>query len=559
MRLKESLKEKSAKNPISDLSINLEWISILETKSNEVFNTIIPTEGLQLVIELGEDSRLREWLRVGYEIHGDKQKPVKCEFCTNEISEQRFKELANYFSDALRNLINNIEQIEKTISSGELPKIKIDKGQFYSEFQFEISDLNNEFYKEIDIIRNELKNLNQRLIEKRNNPSQRIEFNFEIIIKAKENLNQIISKINSITKKHNEKSQSFNKLRENDAHTLEIAIVNQNKEDYNNKIAELRQIESEIKIIKEEFISLEKQKTELEQKLKEHSLAAEVFNKLLASFLGRNEIKLEPVEDGYIINRYGTIANNLSEGERNAIALIFFLLKLEEETFDRTNGIVVIDDPVSSFDSQNLYGAFGLIKERLKRINPQQIFIFTHNFPFFRLVKNWMKYNKDTTGGHQFYQIKTKLHVGIRFSVIEKLDKLLKENPSEYSDLFKLIYKRASEDNSDLEKDYIFPNVIRKFLENYLSFKIPTGKDSSYDKFEKLCKDYSNLSTQSICQIEYYCQEQSHPLHQDSPIDFDERSLGEIQSVCKATIELVEKTDPNHYNYLLTECGFPAQ
>lgn len=557
LRLKESLKEKSAKSSIDYLNINLEWVNNLVKKSKGIFEIIIPIEGLQLVTELGDNLILKEWLRVGFDIHKDRQKPIKCEFCKNEISEQRLKELANYFSDTLRNLISEIERIINDISLDKLPKLEIDKGQFYAEFQPEISNLYNDFYNRMETIRDEFKNLRQKLIDKKNNPTQEINYSFDDIIKTIKNINNIIFKINEIIKKHNEKSQDFENRRRDDAYKLEISNISKIKSEYNAINDELEKINSETVTLNRNIKTLETKKMELELKLKEHSIVAEEFNKLLSSFLGRQEIRLEPVEDGYRIKRNGNIANNLSEGERNAIALIFFLIKLEEENFDRQNGIIVIDDPVSSFDSQNLYGAFGLIKERLKRINPLQIFIFTHNFPFFRLVRNWMKYE---TRNNEFYQIKTKIKIKqmVRYSIIEKIDKLLTENTSEYSYLFKLIYKRATEEDSNLEKDYILPNVIRKFLENYLSFKIPVGQDTSYRKFKKLCEDYPNLSAESLSRIEYYCQEQSHPLHQDSLIDFDERSLGEIQSVCKATIEMVKKTDPNHYKHLLSECGFSS-
>jgi len=82
--------------------------------------------------------------------------------------------------------------------------------------------------------------------------------------------------------------------------------------------------------------------------------------------MGRDEIILETADEGYIVKRSGRTAKNLSEGEQGAIALIYFLTKLREDNFDARKGIIVIDDPVSSFDSQYLYGAFSFIKEKLK-------------------------------------------------------------------------------------------------------------------------------------------------------------------------------------------------
>jgi wobble nucleotide-excising tRNase len=147
--------------------------------------------------------------------------------------------------------------------------------------------------------------------------------------------------------------------------------------------------------------------------------------------------------------------------------------------------------------------------------------------------------------------IKSKINSDGRYSIIEEIDKLLKEHNSEYTYLFRLIYNRAKSQDSDLEKDYIFPNVIRKFLENYISFKIPIERVNIHKKFQELCKDYPDLDLEVKTRIESYCQDQSHPLYQDSPTDFDERLLGEIQQICSAIIELIEKTDSKHYQHLL--------
>ncbi|MCD6490419.1 MAG: AAA family ATPase, partial [Thermodesulfobacterium sp.] len=115
------------------------------------------------------------------------------------------------------------------------------------------------------------------------------------------------------------------------------------------------------------------------------------------------------------------------------------------------------------------------------------------------------------------------------------------------------IYKRANSQQGNLEHDYIFPNVIRKFLENYISFKVPIGGVHIHEKFKRLCQDYPEINAGIRNYIESFTQDQSHPLYQDSPTDFDTRLLGEIHEVCKAVIELVKKTDSKHYQHLLSE------
>jgi len=552
--LERVLEEKEAKEMIEEESpIDFGLVDDIIRKSGEIFEYVLPEEAITLLNNLDEiDDKLKEWIRTGYEIHKDKKHPITCEFCKNEISKERWQELSQYFSDELRKLFNKIDETVKEISDDKLPKFSLSKAQFYSEFQDDYLNLSDEFYLQLPVIREEINNLQNKLVEKKNNPSQRISFDFNIINEAVNSLKNIDNKIKELIEKNNDKTKSFEDKRREYAHKLELAVITKYKAEWTYKVSEIDLIENEIKKLEKEKEQLELQRKELVQKLKEHHIAAEEFNKLLASFMGRREIVFETTDEGYIIKRNGKVANNLSEGERGAIALIYFLIKLKEENFDYSNGIIVIDDPVSSFDSQYLYGAFGFIKEKVKELNPQQVFIFTHHFPFFRLVRDWMKYERDN---FSFYIIKYRINNSSRYSVIEKIDKLLEEYNSEYTYLFKLIYDKAQKQDSSLEKDYIFPNAIRKFLENYISFKIPLGGVSIHKKFQKLYEDYPKIDTETKTRIESYCQDQSHPLYQDSPTDFDERLLGEMQSVCLAITKLIEKTDPKHYHHLLSEIG----
>ncbi|TOB48616.1 AAA family ATPase, partial [Vibrio parahaemolyticus] len=81
---------------------------------------------------------------------------------------------------------------------------------------------------------------------------------------------------------------------------------------------------------------------------------------------------------GYKISRNGTgkLANNLSEGEKTAIAFVYFVTKLKEHDNDIKETIVVVDDPVSSFDSNHLFHSYSFLKKHCE--NAKQLFVMTH-------------------------------------------------------------------------------------------------------------------------------------------------------------------------------------
>ena len=101
---------------------------------------------------------------------------------------------------------------------------------------------------------------------------------------------------------------------------------------------------------------------------------------------------MEINDTGYTITRGGVSAQFLSEGETTAIALLYFLKSLQDRRFPLANGVIVLDDPVSSLDANALFLAFAFIRERTK--DAGQLFILTHNFSFFRQVRHWFHHLK---------------------------------------------------------------------------------------------------------------------------------------------------------------------
>lgn len=92
----------------------------------------------------------------------------------------------------------------------------------------------------------------------------------------------------------------------------------------------------------------------------------------------------------------GSIADNLSEGEKNLVAFLYFYFEVQGSKSperDKRQKIVVIDDPVSSMDSNCMFVVSSLIRNMIEvcRNNAdgqdpelqgkyiQQIFILTHN------------------------------------------------------------------------------------------------------------------------------------------------------------------------------------
>src|SRR5262249_43047250 len=135
-----------------------------------------------------------------------------------------------------------------------------------------------------------------------------------------------------------------------------------------------------------------------------------------------------------------------------AIALLYFLKTLEDRRFDRANGIVVIDDPVSSLDAGALFNAFSFIVERATKVG--QFFLLTHSFPLLRQVKEWTGHvdaaekkacsiEKRNAEYCRYYLVRPEAGPGGRNGTVREFDPMLKDHDSEYQFLFKCIYREV--------------------------------------------------------------------------------------------------------------------
>ena len=210
--------------------------------------------------------------------------------------------------------------------------------------------------------------------------------------------NSIIENINGIILSHNKHVEEYDSHSENARLVIENHFVAQRA-----SAEELRKTEGDLVLAEKELSSLSKEVKQvrekisgLEAKMKNDSIAIKEINSNLAQFLGTDEIKLERVENGgYKLQRNGLVARNISEGEKTAIALVYFVAKLKEQSNKIEDTIIVLDDPISSFDSNHLFHANFFIKKECE--NAKQLFILTHNFYFFSLLKVLTTVYSDTT------------------------------------------------------------------------------------------------------------------------------------------------------------------
>jgi wobble nucleotide-excising tRNase len=495
--------------PISLLQPNLPSYKALLDEVKELLTKSVVSGALK---ELVNNPDMANWVQKGLTLHTKEEVSPTCHFCHNTLSEERIKQVENHFNDQLVSFQFEVDDlIERIIQS----KIVIESLSF-PDANLLYSHLREEYKSEIALwgstklmVGQTLDSLVNALMEKKSQPFKVVDvddflsltsektpktwgdllsFFLDVVreTSTERGLNKLV-KVNTIINKHNDYSQNFSQeiattKRIIEAHVVGINLIeyldlNENISDLNKDLEksdkDLTDTDDAIRIL------------ELERG---HIRASEELNEEMASYLGRDELRFEVQDNGYIISRNGLPAMHLSEGERTAIAFMYFLKTLEDSNFDMENGVVVIDDPISSLDSNSMYSAFGFMKERTKSV--KQLFVLTHSFSFFRQVRGWFFRQPGQRSPRlerhpsRFYMLESKVEGERRTSHISALDPLLQNYESEYHYLFKKVYEEAQREGNlnELENYYGLPNIGRRLLESFLTFKLP---NLQVDKLEK--------------------------------------------------------------------------
>ena len=548
----KKIKEQKKKEKIDEIVFTLRQDKILE----EIKNILKKSVNSIIIARLKNNPDISAWVEEGIEIH-KKHNSKTCEFCGQSLPNGLIEKLLLYFNEEDKKLKQIIDEKINFLNNklNELNNLNIPKkvelyDDLYNDFESRLSSFNKERIN----LSNEISELIKHLQNKKFKTNEPMEITFYFnnsFDEALKNLNEIIKKHNNKTENLQEQkdeafkkiknhylSEIWDKVKENESEISEInkiiTIIN-NGGSFTYKGKNIETIET-IGLSK-----LNNKILEAKAKISDLHKSVDKLNKYLETFLGRNEIKFKvsDEQDGFIILRNNEIVSNLSEGEKTAIAFVYFIIHLQDKDFNINNGIVVVDDPVSSFDSSSVFQAFAFMKEAVK--DAKQIFIFTHNFDFFKLTLNWFK---NSRRNWSCYQIKNKMikekENTKRIAYIDKIDHFIEKYTTEYEYLFKVLYEFNNSDPSNIEDVYNIPNIGRKVLETFLTFRIPTS-ESLYQKLQKI-----NFDENKKTSIYKFFNDLSHL----TGSGFHPSLIQESKKNVKYLLEMIKSSFKEHYDIL---------
>ena len=234
--------------------------------------------------------------------------------------------------------------------------------------------------------------------------------------------------------------------------------------------------ELEKKRANEEYVILKKSYDYIQDHLKElfaqksnTQIAVDKINKALEYiFFKKERLEIEYRDSQYYLksNGYDVRPCDVSLGERNAIALCYFFIEMfteqEVKNMYQDELLVVIDDPVSSFDIENRVGIISYLRYQIARIikgnSDSRVIVLTHDITTaFDLIKAATEICKSTAN--------TKFS---KFELSNGELQLFTKNRSEYKELLKAVYEYAN--GVSKINSISIGNMMRRVIEAFATF-----------------------------------------------------------------------------------------
>lgn len=489
-----SQKDSRPKDRLAPLSQDY---SILPDMTKAVDSLLKRSVKSTVIQQLAEDEELSNWVRKGLTLHEDH--PESCKFCGQDLPEGLIQRLAahynrefNEFQGQVEGWVQTIRNLYDQIEVLEPPA----KEQLYDHLAVDYAKHRASFMEKREDLLTYLDKMEHALEAKRARPFEVMDWNviiapdavpdsedgimkvlMKVLLVGAANWGMYVGtdalkKLSADIEKHNRHTDNFEAEVAKARKALERDEAARLMPEYVNLETRIAIERQGIDGFKDEIAEVEAEIAELESKVRGQHSAAVALTADLASYLGRRELVFESKETGYTISRDGAPAMHLSEGERTAIAFLYFLRTLGDTSFDPARSTVVVDDPVSSLDSNSLYSAFGYMKEHLKDV--AQVIVLTHDFTFFKLVKDWFHYTGKRGRDDRYYMLQPAVVGERRSATLAELDPLLSEYESEYHYLFKRVCQEAAvPEGQALASSYQMPNIARRLLEGFLAFRVP--------------------------------------------------------------------------------------
>lgn len=492
-KLKEKIEIVFGENQTELALLECDLTDFDSIENHSIWEQKIVGSGGVAIADLIKKLSNEDWVAQGREYVEDNS---ICPFCQKEtITEEFKKQLESYFDTSYQESTDTIKKMKEDYTN------KTDEAleRLNEVIKTEQNKLDTENLKRIiETLRSKINANQQKMLDKGKEMSR--SFKLDSTKNEIDAIKDLIAKANEQITNHNEMIKDIEKQKKSCKEQTWKFLINEFKSDiqeYNKKYCGLEKginnLEKEISENQEKVKKLENEIKELEKNMVSIKPIVNEINTLLERY-GFTNFGLACTEDEkfYRIQREDgqLVGETLSEGEVTFITFLYYyhLAKgsLKENDISK-NKVLVIDDPISSLDSNILFIVSALVKDLMKetmeeKTNIKQIIILTHNTYFYKEIT--LEYDsKRYQGKYSFWIIK-------KDNNVSKI-KGYKENPIKNS--YELLWqevKQAKENNASWVS---LQNVMRRIIEYY--FRILGG----FKHNDNLSECFENIEEKQVC------------------------------------------------------------
>lgn len=512
------------------------------------------------------------WIRDGISYH-QKAELNNCLFCASVLGPDRLNALAEFFDgrfDAFRDAINQACQFARRLAllfdalPSNLPSINDVTKPLQDEITAEtkvISEISTELARFARVA--------DALLEaKSKDLSAAADFTSAIgdldVSQMDLEIGHSIGRLNLWIEKHNQLNVDFFRQKSSAAARLRDHMVAKIAADHKRLRDDLVTARANVAKVDAEIVVARDEELKLTRELRKHAAAAPVINNLIKNYLGHDYVDIVPHTEGYQLRRGRLgLTGKLSEGEKTALALCYFLTSAEAEGRKIRDSIIVVDDPVSSLDTKSLNYCFALMRAAFA--DAGQLVILTHNLYFMNECKKWLKPKarpaekpddpKPTAALRFLKSVILEGDPQCRETSIVELPKYIRDYDSEYHYLFHTLLRYLEDPHNVDGGLYILPNAMRKILDIFLAFQMP-GPNGLANKIDAICKDKElKIDAPRVMALEKLVQLESHADSLDDLVSMSSMTIEETTQAAEALLSLMGAMDANHLKRLKKICS----
>ncbi|MCR8968236.1 AAA family ATPase [Streptococcus zalophi] len=425
----------------------------------------------------------------------------KCSFCFQDVNEIYANDLIKSIEKILS---KEVDQHQYLLKNKKLPTFEIDLSPFKELSPEKVKNCE----EKLENLNSTIKRINKFIDQKIGNVYEPVlEDGFQIQ-KRYEECQRLLSEIESIRIEFNNKTVDTTSIIEN-LKTInnEIAYydIKELHEKYSRKLLEKENERLKLERLTRENERLQKLKDNLEKQKKNAHIAMDAINDDLSYiFFSSNRLKIEYKHNKYILYSHGKPVEpgNLSVGERNVLGLCYFFSHImeskNEEDIYNTNYLIIIDDPISSFDMGNRIGIISYLKYKLGQYlegnENSKFIILTHDMQTISDINHSMSEIVKSKYIHN----KSKRNINVLELDKNALKEININIRNEYTSLLETVFDYATEIDSQYSPS--IGNIMRKVMEAFGTFlykkgisELSTDKDIMSNLPKEDCKYYENL------------------------------------------------------------------